>query len=61
MYMVPQEGDRIQEIGQDPKKGVLLEVHWDTFMNTEAATVLWDGKDEPSVILYDYIEAEAWV
>jgi hypothetical protein len=58
MYIVPQPGDRVQEIGYDPKRGILLETRWSSDGISTDARVLWDGEDDSRIIDYDYIEME---
>jgi hypothetical protein len=59
MYMMPQEGDRIQDIGSDPAHGILLSVEYNDDFGMEMATVLWDDGRE-SMVNYEMIEGESW-
>lgn len=58
MYTVPQEGDRVQEIGYDPKHGVLIRVSYNDRRGVDEAAVWWDGYMDAHTIDFDYIEME---
>lgn len=58
MYTVPQEGDRVQEIGYEPRHGVLLETKWAANGWDTDAIVWWDGDADAHTINYEFIEME---
>ncbi len=59
MYTVPQEGDRVQEIGYEPRHGVLVRVSYNDRRGVDEAAVWWDDDlRRAHVIDFDYIEME---